>query len=72
MRCLVRYDVAVVRIEPDPDYTPVQSALAVLAAVVTSAERRMGRRARSRWELASALCSGQLLANTNCPYPAQW
>lgn len=72
MRCLVRYDLGMVRIEPDPDYTTVQSALAVLAAAAAAAEHWMRRRARSRWELASALCSGRLLANTNCPYPPLW
>lgn len=69
MRCLIRFDRAVVRIEPDPTATPVQAALAVLGAAAAAVERYFAASARSRWQLASALCSGQLLANTSCPYP---
>ncbi|MFU8841278.1 MAG: DUF6431 domain-containing protein [Nitriliruptoraceae bacterium] len=68
-RCLIRFDVGVVRIEPDPAATPTQAALAVLGAAVQAVERFLNVPARSRWQLASALCSGRLLANTNCPYP---
>lgn len=70
-RWLIRLDVGVVRIEPPRDATPVQTALFVLAAAAAAADRRLGP-AGSRWEVASALCSGRLLANTNCPYPAPW
>jgi len=69
MRCLIRFDLGVVRIEPDPAATPIQAALAVLGAAVKAVERRLGVTARSRWQLAAALCSGRLLANTSCPYP---
>jgi hypothetical protein len=69
MRCLIRFDAGVVRIEPDPATTPTQAALAVLGAAVQALERRFAVSARSRWQLASALCSGRLLANTSCPYP---
>jgi hypothetical protein len=69
MRCLIRFDLGVVRIEPDPDATPVQTALVLLGAAAAAVERRFRARARSPWQLVSALCSGQLLANTSCPYP---
>jgi hypothetical protein len=69
MRCLIRFDLGVFRIEPDPLATPVQAALAVLGAAAAAVERRVAATARSRWQLASALCSGRLLANTSCPYP---
>ena len=70
-RWLIRLDLGVVRIEPARDATPVQTALAVLAAAAAAADRRLGP-ARSLWEVASALCSGRLLANTSCPYPTVW
>lgn len=69
MRCLIRFDLGVVRIEPDPAATPVQAALLVLGTAVAAFERRVAATARSPWQLASALCSGRLLANTSCPYP---
>ena len=69
MRCLIRFDRGVVRIEPDPAATPTQAALVVLGAAAAAVERRFAASARSRWQLASALCSGRLLANTSCPYP---
>ncbi len=40
-------------------------------AAAAAADRLFGP-ARSRWEVASALCSGRLLANTSGPYPAVW
>lgn len=69
MRCLIRFDLGLVRIDPDPAATPIQAALAVLGAAVEAVERRLGVTARSRWQLAAALYSGRLLANTSCPYP---
>lgn len=68
-RWLLRLDTGVFRIEADPHATPVQAALAVLAAAAATTEAWFGRPARSPWQLASALCAGRLLANTNCPYP---
>ena len=68
-RWLIRLDLGVVRIEPDPHATPVQTTLSMLAAAAAAADRSFGP-ARSRWEIVSALCSGRLLANTSCPYPA--
>src|SRR6056297_2029316 len=69
MRCLIRFDLGVVRIEPDPAATPVRAALLVLGAATAAFERRVAAKARSPWQLASAMCSGRLLANTSCPYP---
>jgi hypothetical protein len=68
MRCLIRFDLDVVRIEPDPAASPVQTALAILGAAA-AVERRLRAPARSPWQLISSLCSGRLLANTSCPYP---
>ena len=68
-RSLIRFDLGVVRIEPDPAATPTQAALLVLGAATAAVERYFGMSARSPWQLASALCSGRLLANTSCPYP---
>ena len=70
-RWLIRLDLGVVRIEPARDATPFQEVLGVLAAAAAAADRQLGP-ARSPWEVVSALCSGRLLANTNCPYPALW
>ena len=70
-RWLIRLDPGVVRIEPARDATPARTALAVLVAAAAAADRHLGP-ARSPWEIASALCSGRLLANTSCPYPAPW
>ena len=68
-RCLIRFDLGVVRIEPDPTATPAQAALLMLGAATAAFQRRVAATARSPWQLASALCSGRLLANTSCPYP---
>ena len=70
-RWLIRLDPGIFRIEPPRAATPTQTALAVLAAATAAADRQLGP-ARSRWQLASALCSGRLLANTSRPYPAPW
>ena len=69
MRCLSRFDRGVVRIEPDPAATPIQTTLVGLGAAAAAVERHVAASARSRWQLASALCSGRLLADTSCPYP---
>jgi hypothetical protein len=69
IRCLIRYDHHVVRIEPDPAASPLQSVLVLLGAAAAAVERRFDARARSPWQLVSALCSGRMLANTSCPYP---
>lgn len=69
MRSLIRFDLGVVRIESDPAATPVQAALRLLGAAAVAVEGYFGVSARSSWQLASALCSGRLLANTSCPYP---
>jgi hypothetical protein len=55
MRCLIRFDHGVVRIEPDPTATPTQAALVVLGAAAEAVERRFAVSARSRWQLASAV-----------------
>ena len=68
-RSLIRFDLGVVRIEPDPAATPTQAALVVLGAAAAAVERRLATTARSRWQLASALWSGRLLANTSYLYP---
>jgi hypothetical protein len=60
-RCLIRFDLGVVRIEPDPVATPVQTALALLGAAAAAVGRRLRAPARSPWQLVSALCGGQLL-----------
>lgn len=44
-------------------------ALRALATAVTAAQHAHGKTARSPWEVAAAVCSGLLLANTNRPYP---
>lgn len=67
MRCLIRFDEGVVRIEPDPTATPVQAALVVLGAAAAAVERSFAVSARSRWQLASALCSGRLLPTRAAP-----
>jgi hypothetical protein len=63
----LRLDVGVVRIDPGRDTTPVKQALGLLLAASAAAERRFGRRARSRCEIIVALCPGRLLVNTSCP-----
>ena len=67
--CIYRYDPHVSRVQPDPELTPVQSALATLAQAAEACQRSVNKLARSRWQVVSALCSGRLLANTSCPYP---
>ena len=67
-RWLICLDVGVIRIEPGRHATPTHTALSVLAAAAAAADRQLGC-ARSRWEVVSALCSGRLLTNTNCPPP---
>jgi hypothetical protein len=71
-RWMIRLDIGIVRVEPGGDVTAAQTALGVLAAAAAAAERRLGGRARCRWEVIVARCAGRLLANTSCPYPARW
>ena len=66
---MLRLDVRVVRIEPDPTATPAAQALEVMAGAVAIVERRMSH-AVCRWEVVSTLSAGLLLANTNRPYPS--
>ena len=66
---MLRLDVRVVRIEPDPTATPAAQALEVMAKAVAIVERRMSH-AVCRWEVVSTLSAGLLLANTNRPYPS--
>ena len=69
---IYRLDVTAFRVEPCEHDTPVQFALAALGRAVAAAERVKGAPARSRWQVASSLCSGRLLINTSCPYPPPW
>jgi len=66
---MLRLDVRVVRIEPDPTATPAAQALEVMAGAVAIVERSMSH-AVCRWEVVSTLSAGLLLANTNRPYPS--
>ncbi|TVR21366.1 MAG: hypothetical protein EA387_10375 [Nitriliruptor sp.] len=68
-RWLVRLDVGVVRIEPDPHASPAAQTLEVMAAAALAAEKRVGR-AVCRWQVVCSLTAGLMLANTSRPYPA--
>lgn len=46
-----------------------QTALAAPAFAVETVEDFLGSSREGRWAPVSLLCSGRLLANTNCPYP---
>ena len=67
-RWLVRLDVGVVRIEPDPHATPAGQTLEVIAAAALAAERRVGR-AVCRWQVVSALTAGLLWPKPTAPTP---
>lgn len=70
MRCAYRFDTRWER--PDTaarTTTATQTALVALAFAVQAVEDFLGSSSEDRWSLVSLLCSGRLLANTNCPYP---
>lgn len=52
--------------------SPIDAAVGLLAAATAAYERRFGPTGQTPWQLASAVSSGLLLANTSRPFPATW
>lgn len=65
-----RLDANLGRLDPPGGWrSPVDAAVGLLAAATVAYERRLGPTGQTPWQLASAVSSGLLLANTSRPFP---
>jgi Homeodomain-like domain len=55
----------------EPRGSPLADAVEAIGTAAVAAARRFGSGV-GPWEFASGATSGQLLANTNAPFPAPW
>lgn len=65
-----RFDAGLGRLEPPAGWSsPLHAAVGLLAAAAAALQRCFAAPLADRWQAASAVTSGLLLANTSRPYP---